>query len=126
MTKIMVVDDEPDLREMINLLLHKEGFETKTAENGIKFLEKLDKFKPDIVILSMMMSGLSTSEIFEKLKDKKCNPKIILLNIVNYSTAEKNRICQLGNIHDFVLKPIKFDYLINCIHECILESIVPS
>jgi len=44
MTKIMVVDDEPDLREMLNLMLHKEGFETETAENGSDFLNKLDEF----------------------------------------------------------------------------------
>ena len=48
MTKIMIVDDEQDLREMIELMLHKEGFETNTAENGLDLLNKIDDFQPDI------------------------------------------------------------------------------
>lgn len=38
MTRIMVVDDEPDLRKMLNIMLHKEGFEIETAEDGLDFL----------------------------------------------------------------------------------------
>ena len=92
MAKIMVVDDEPDLREMLDLMLNKEGFETETAENGSDFLDKLDEFNPDIVTLDIMMPGLTTSEILKKLKGKKSNPKIILLTVVRYSDEEKNKI----------------------------------
>ena len=126
MTKIMVVDDEPDLRNMLNIMLHQEGFETETAEDGSDFLNKIDNFYPDIVTLDVMMPGLTTSEILEKLKDKKRNPKIILLATVPYSKEEKERIYQLGNIYDYVTKPIIFNQLMNTIHKCIIDTVIPS
>jgi len=122
MTKIMVVDDEPDLREMLNLMLHKEGFETETAENGSDFLNKLDNFDPDIVTLDVMMPGLTTSEILGELKEKKSKPKIILLTVVRYSEGDKKKITTMGNIVDYVTKPFDIDELTERIHKHIKQQ----
>jgi DNA-binding response OmpR family regulator len=115
MTKIMIVDDETDLREMLNLMLLKEGFETETAKNGEDFLSKIDDFQPDLVTLDVMMPGLTTREIMEKLKEKTTKPKIILLTIVRYSEEETQKLHQMG-IVDYVTKPFELDNLINMIH----------
>ena len=117
----MIVDDETDLREMLNLMLHKEGFETATAENGDDFLNKIDDFQPDIVTLDVMMPGLTTREILEKLKEKKTKPKIILLTVVRYSEEEKQKLYQKG-IVDYVTKPFELDNLISTIHKYVLLS----
>ena len=113
MVKVMVVDDEDDLREMIKLMMQKEGYETEMAENGSRFLEKVDDFQPDIVTLDVMMPGPTTKEILEKLKDKNSKTKIILLTVVRYSEEEKEKIIQLGNVVDYVTKPFEFDELMN-------------
>jgi two-component system alkaline phosphatase synthesis response regulator PhoP len=115
MTKIMVVDDESDLRDMLNLMLHKEGFETETAEDGTEFLNRLDTFNPDIVTLDVMMPGLTTSEILKDLKDKKSKPKIILLTVVRYSEEEKKKIMTMGNIVDYIKKPFDLDDFMDAI-----------
>jgi DNA-binding response OmpR family regulator len=121
MTKIMVVDDETDLREMLDLYLRREGFETNTAENGVDFLKKIDDFKPDLVTLDVMMPGLKTTEILEKLKEKKSKPKIILLTVVRYTDSEKQKLYQMGNIVDYVTKPFDLDDLLERIHKQILS-----
>ena len=126
MTKIMVVDDEPDLREMLNLMLNKEGFETETAENGLDFLNKLDNFDPDIVTLDIMMPGLTTSEILRELDGKKSKPKIILLTVVRYSEEEKKRIFGMGNVVDYVTKPFDLDQLIDAIHRHVMKPVIPA
>jgi len=59
MSRIMVVDDERDLREMVSFMMEKEGFETEMAEDGSDFLDKLDRFQPDLVTLDVMMPGLT-------------------------------------------------------------------
>ena len=117
MTKIMVVDDEQDLREMINLMMQKEGFETNVAESGMDFLEKIDGFQPDLVTLDVMMPGLTTKEILEKLKEKSSNPKIILLTVVRFSEEEKKKILQMGNVIDYLTKPFEIDDLIKTINK---------
>ena len=116
MKKIMVVDDEQDLREMINIIMQKEGFETEIAKDGEEFLEKIDTFQPDLVTLDVMMPGLTTKDILEQLKDKKSsNPKIILLTVVRYSDAEKKKILEMGNVKDYLTKPFEMDDLVNAV-----------
>ena len=117
MTKIMVVDDEQDLREMIDLMMKKEGYETEMAVDGADFLNKIDACIPDLVTLDVMMPGLTTKEILEKLKEKICKPKIILLTVVRFSDDEKKKIMDMGNVVDYVTKPFEFDDLINAVKE---------
>jgi DNA-binding response OmpR family regulator len=116
MTKIMIVDDEIDLREMLNIMIRKEGFKTLTAEDGDDFLSKIDDFQPDLVTLDIMMPGLTTREILDKLEEKKTKPKIILLTVVRYSEEEKQKLYQKG-IVDYVTKPFELDDLTDRIHK---------
>ncbi|OYT28323.1 two-component system response regulator [Thermoplasmatales archaeon ex4572_165] len=117
MAKVMVVDDEPDLRDMINLMMQKEGYETETAENGEDFLKKIDDFQPDIVTLDVMMPGLTTKEILDKIKEKKSDPKIILCTVVRFSDNEKKRLFDMGNVIDYITKPFDFDIVIKTVKE---------
>jgi DNA-binding response OmpR family regulator len=121
MSKVMIVDDERDIREMINLVMQKEGYETETANEGADFLEKVDRFNPDLVTLDIMMPGLTTKEILEKLKEKNSNPKIILLTVVRYSDEEKKKLLQMGNIVDYISKPFDVGNLIDKINKQLKE-----
>ena len=117
MTKIMVVDDEPDIREMLNLFLTKEGFDTEIAVNGNDFLDKIDDYNPDIVTLDVMMPGPTTVEILDKLKKKKSHPKIILLTVIKYNDKEKKELFNKGSIVDYVKKPFELDDFIDTIEK---------
>jgi DNA-binding response OmpR family regulator len=118
----MIVEDEQDIREMIDLYLQKEGFETSTAKNGADFLQKVDVFKPDLVTLDIMMPGLTTREIFAELKNKKTNPKIILLTVVRFSEEEKKKIFEMGNVVDYITKPFELDELSDAVHKQIIRQ----
>jgi len=65
-----------------------------------------------------MMPGLTTKEILEKLKEKSCNPKIVLLTVIRYSKEEKKKIMNMGNVVDYlrfirITKPFEIDNLSN-------------
>jgi len=122
MAKIMVVDDETDLRNLVKLIMEKEGFEVETAENGKEFLDKVDDFKPDLVLLDVMMPGLTTREILKKLKKKKTQPKIALLTVVRYSDEEKEKLFDMGNIVDYITKPFDVQHLIASVNKHINET----
>ena len=117
MKKIMVVDDEQDLREMIHLIVQKEGFTAMTAENGVDFLSKIDSFQPDLVTLDVMMPGLATKDILEKLQHKKNHPKIILLTVVRFTEKEKQRLTENGLVVDYLTKPFEVKHLLSTIHK---------
>jgi DNA-binding response OmpR family regulator len=114
--RILIVDDDPDFRELLNLILRKEGFETAIAENGEDFLHKIDDFQPDLVTLDVMMPGLTIEEILEKLITKKCKPKIILLTVVRYSEEVLEEILKKGNILVCMNKPFELDDIIDTVN----------
>jgi two-component system alkaline phosphatase synthesis response regulator PhoP len=115
--RILIVDDEPDFREMLNIVLRKEGFETATAENGDDFLNKIDDFQPDLVTLDVMMPGLSTEEILDQLVNKKCKPKIILLTVVRYSDETLDEILKKSSILAYIDKPFDLDNFLETINK---------
>ena len=61
-TKILIVDDDPDIIEILTYNLSNEGYNVKSAVNGIEALKKAKKFIPDIILLDVMMPEMD--EIF--------------------------------------------------------------
>jgi len=115
MAKIMVVDDESDMREMMDIMMKKEGYETELAVDGSDFLEKVDGFNPDVVTLDVMMPGLTTWEILGKLKGKKSKPKVILLTVVQFTEEEMQNLYESANVVGYIKKPFELDDLIGSI-----------
>ena len=108
MKKVMIVDDEKELRDMINLMMVKEGYITETANDGQEFINKIDIFKPDVVTLDVMMPGLNTLQILDKLSNKKTQPKIILITVVRLSEYEKKLLLKRDNVIGYLAKPFEF------------------
>lgn len=115
MTKIMVVDDQKMMRDMVNTMLKKEGYETETAENGEDFLNKIDDFQPELVTLDVMMHGLKTQEILEKLKEKQTKPKIILLTVIQFTDEQRDKLFKMGDVVDYITKPFDLHDLMNTV-----------
>lgn len=111
----MIVDDERDFREMLNLMLRNKGFEIEFAEDGSIFLEKVDDFQPDLVILDVMMPGLTTEEILEQMKKKKSKPKIILLTVVRFTPKKLDKLLEMDNIVDYIKKPFDIDAFLDSV-----------
>jgi len=106
--KIMVVDDEPDIRQTVKTILTKNGFSVVTANNGDDCLKKVGKEKPDLILMDIMMPGTPVREIVPKIK----NTKIAYLSVVRTSEAEKEQLLKSKNIVDFIQKPFDVDELV--------------
>jgi two-component system response regulator ResD len=99
--KILVVDDEPDIRETVKTVLEKNGYTVVTAVNGDDGLVKWKKEKPDLVLLDIMMPGTPVREIVPQMK----GAKIAYLSVVRTSEAEREDLMKSKNIVDFIQKP---------------------
>lgn len=78
--KILLVDDDEDLAKLVNIILSQEGYETAWAPNGKVGIEMVESFKPDLIILDVMMPELDGFAACRKLKDsEKSEIPIILL-----------------------------------------------
>ncbi len=106
--KILVVDDEPDIRESVRMILEKNGYNVITAENGDECLEKV-KENPDLILLDIMMPGTPVSEVVKKINDI----KIAFMSVVRISDARKRGLTVQDNIVDFFQKPFNVTDLID-------------
>lgn len=105
---ILVVDDEPDIRDSVKTILEANGYNIETAVNGDDCAKKAPSVKPDLIVLDIMMPGTPVREILPKLK--KFN--IIFLSAVRTTEAEKEDLMKESNIVDFVEKPFDIDTLL--------------
>ena len=108
--EIIIVDDHPLFREGIKLLIEKEmmGVVVAEAKNGLEFLNLLEKFTPDLILMDIMMPGTPVREIIPKLGKF----KIAYLSVVRTSEAEKEDLMKNKNIIDFIQKPFDIDELL--------------
>lgn len=104
--KIMIVDDEESLIELVKALLEGENYEVITAMDGEECLEKLKTEKPDLILLDMMMPGMSGREVCERVRaDPKIkNLKIAFLTVAKFSEVGKD-VLERMNVLDYITKP---------------------
>ena len=117
MKKILVVDDEEDIRDTVKMLFESRGYKVDTAVDGDYCLKKLEKEKPDLILLDIMMPGTPVIEVVKQIK----NVRIAYLSVVRMSEARKKGLCVQDNIVDFIQKPFDVDDFIGRV-EWILEN----
>ena len=120
--KILLVDDEPDILEIISYNLKSNGFEVFTAMNGVKALKKAKSILPDLIILDVMMPEMDGIETCEEIR------KIPELNdtIITFLTARSEDYSQLAGFDagadDYINKPIKPKLLVGKVKSLLRRS----
>lgn len=102
MNKILVVDDDAHIRELICVLLRDEGFDAVPAEDGRDALEKLEEFRADLCILDVMMPNLDGWDFCEEAR-RYCDFPILMLT-AKADTVHKLKGFKLG-ADDYLTKP---------------------
>ncbi len=109
--RILVVDDEKDIREGLKDLLESEGYKVDTAVDGTDAIEKVKSLKYQIVLTDIMMPKMSGIELLEKTKH--ISPFIEVIMITGYSTLERALECIEKGAISYIEKPFKeFDVII--------------
>ena len=105
--KILLVDDEKDILELIGFNLEKEGYEVYTAENGRKAIEVANRVIPDLILLDVMMPEMDGMETCRELRE---NPKFAQV-LIAFLTARNEDYSQIAGFDagadDYISKPIK-------------------
>ncbi|CAN5802996.1 MAG: response regulator transcription factor [Acidimicrobiia bacterium] len=100
--RILVVDDEPRVREVVATYLLREGWEVATAADGETARRQLDEFAPELMVLDVMLPGVSGTELLAEIRRRGDLPVILL----TARTDEADRISGLElGADDYVVKP---------------------
>ncbi len=113
---IMVVDDSPDLVEIVRLTLEGKGFNVRCAYSGKELLAALEKEKPDLIILDIMMPGMDGLEVLVRLKWKLGTASIpVILLTAKVHHEDVLRGYKLGTDH-YIKKPFDNTQLVTSIN----------
>ncbi|MCK9858440.1 response regulator transcription factor [Paenibacillus sp. ATY16] len=102
MPKILVVDDDPNIRELVSLFLRREGYEVIEATNGEDALTRLEAVKPDLAVIDVMMPKMDGWALCSSLRESFDMPLLMLT--AKGETAHKVKGFELG-ADDYVVKP---------------------
>ena len=102
--KILIVDDDENIAELISLYLTKECFETKIVYDGESALLQLDTFRPNLILLDLMLPGIDGYQVCREIR-KSNNVPIIMLSAKG-ETFDKVLGLELG-ADDYIIKPFE-------------------
>jgi two-component system alkaline phosphatase synthesis response regulator PhoP len=114
--KILIVEDEADIIELLTYNLEKEGYQVKSAFNGNKALEVAKGFLPELVIMDIMLPGMDGIETARRMRESKELEETYIL----FLTARTEEYAQIAAFDiggdDYITKPIKPRALLSRIH----------
>ena len=100
--RILIVDDDASIAELISLYLNKECFDTKCVEDGEEALRAFDSYRPDLVLLDLMLPGMDGYQVCRELRKRSDTPVIMLS--AKGEVFDKVLGLELG-ADDYVIKP---------------------
>ncbi len=110
---IMVVDDELSMREVLELMLAKEGYQVTCAENGRTAIGLLEKDPYDLMLCDIKLGDISGLDVLQA--SKKCNPDTVVILISAYASTETAVEAMNAGAYDYVPKPFDKDELMQTV-----------
>ena len=105
--RILVVDDEESIREFLDIMLRKEGYEVTCAEDGQKAIETLKKKTFDMVISDLQMPNVTGLELLKHVKET--YSELFFMLITAFGTTESAVEAMKMGAYDYITKPFKID-----------------
>ncbi len=110
---ILLVDDEPDILEIVRYNLTSEGYHVEIAENGVEAIAQAKKIRPHLIIMDVMMPKMDGIEACEKIR----NIPELSESVINFLTARGEDYSQMAGFEagadDYITKPIKPKILVS-------------
>jgi DNA-binding response OmpR family regulator len=114
--RILVLDDDQDILEVVSFLLTDRGFEVHTLLTGDEIFSIINQFNPDLVLMDVMLANLDGRVICRNLKEDE-NTHHIPVILISGTHDLAYSLNQKGAPNDFIPKPFDIDFLLNKVKE---------
>jgi DNA-binding response OmpR family regulator len=104
--RILVVDDERDNRELLEIILTREGFLVETADSGEEALASVARQPPDLILLDVMMPGMNGYEVAAKIKGDLATKNVSVIMVTALSDRNARMRAETAGAEDYLTKPI--------------------
>ena len=109
MAKILVIDDEPGIRDLLDTMLSRKGYEVVLAESGRKGLEFFRRERPDVIVLDLKMPGMDGLTVLQQVRS--LNPKQPVIILTGAGTPETEQQVRALGVTEFVEKEFSLHLL---------------
>jgi DNA-binding response OmpR family regulator len=124
--KILIVDDDPDQREVIRSSLKEAGFEISTATNGVEGLEKARSGSPDLIILDVMMPKMDGFAVCVTLREDDATASIPILMLTGLCSYISQLTGFESGATDYLVKPFESEQLVSKVEALLCQPSVSS
>ncbi len=111
--RVLVVDDEPSIREVLKDFLGLEGFDVYVVSSAETALDCLDDFRPEVILLDLEMPGMNGLQLLDELAQRR--PTILPVMMTGYGTVETAIQAMKSGAYDYILKPFQVPEVIKVI-----------
>jgi len=110
---IICIEDEPEMIELIRLILERRGFEVKGAGGGVEGLKVVREERPDLVLLDLMMPDLDGWEVYQQMKADEATRNIpVIVVTAKAQSIDKVLGLHIAKVDDYIAKPFSPQELI--------------
>ena len=106
---ILVIDDKPNIREVLSTILREEGYEVKTCQTSAQALEVIAEILPDLIVTDLKMPGMNGIDLMKEIK--KFHTDIPVILITAYGTISSAVEAMKAGAYDYLTKPMDYDRL---------------
>ncbi len=103
MLKLLIVDDQKGIRRLLTEVFSEYGYEIESCGNGLKALEIIPQFKPDLIIMDVKMPGMNGIDVLKKLRETDKGSKVIMMTA--YGDQHYVNQAEALGVARFIIKP---------------------
>ncbi len=112
-TSILYIEDDPEMIDLVSLILNRQGFQVIGANGGHKGLELVKTASPDLILLDLMMPDMDGWDVYHQLKNSPDSRNIPIIIITAKSQMiDKVLALQIAKVDDYIIKPFRPDELL--------------
>ncbi|MBN1452942.1 MAG: response regulator [Anaerolineales bacterium] len=116
--QILCIEDEPEMIDLIRLILGRRGFEVVGAAGGKEGLEKVRQQPPDLVLLDLMMPDMDGWEVYQQMKaDEKTKDIPVIVVTAKAQSIDKVLGLHIAKVDDYIAKPFSPQDLLNSVEK---------
>ena len=121
--RILCIEDEPEMIDLIRLILNRHGFDVQGAGGGVEGLSKAQKELPDLILLDLMMPDMDGWEVYQQLQANE-NTKEIPVIVVTAKAQEVDKVLGLhvAKVDDYISKPFSPQALLESVQGVLAKT----
>lgn len=126
-TKILYIEDDPDMIALVQAILHRQGYDVKGASSGPQALEMIKTEIPELILLDLMMPGMDGWDIYHQIKAQDSTKNIPII-VVTARAQAIDRVLGLhiAKVDDYVCKPFRPQELLDSITKVLNQQAIQS